>query len=66
MLEPDAGLAAIVAFFGGMGQTFRAYPEQASFGCLMVNTLGELGGKTRTRRSPRPIATASARPLGRP
>ena len=42
--QPDAGLAAIVAFFSGMAHTFRAYPEQASFGCLMVNTLGELGG----------------------
>jgi TetR/AcrR family transcriptional repressor of nem operon len=45
MLQPDAGIAAIVAFFSGMAQTFRAHPEQASFGCLMVNTLGELGAR---------------------
>ena len=45
MRQPDAGVAAIVAFFGGMAQTFRAHPEQASYGCLMVNTLGELGAQ---------------------
>jgi hypothetical protein len=41
--QPDAGLAAIVAFFDGMAHTFRADPERARYGCLMVNTLGELG-----------------------
>jgi AcrR family transcriptional regulator len=43
MRQPDAGIATIVAFFGGMAQTFRADPEHARYGCLMVNTLGELG-----------------------
>ncbi len=43
MRQPDAGLAAIVAFFSGMAQTFRADPKSARYGCLMVNTLGELG-----------------------
>jgi TetR/AcrR family transcriptional regulator, transcriptional repressor for nem operon len=45
MQQPDAGVAAIVAFFDGMAQTFRAYPERARNGCLMVNTLGELGAQ---------------------
>jgi AcrR family transcriptional regulator len=43
MRQPDAGLDAIVAFFDGMAQTFFADPERARYGCLMVNTLGELG-----------------------
>jgi len=45
MRQSDAGAAAIVAFFDGMAQTFRAHPEQASYGCLMVNTVGELGAQ---------------------
>jgi TetR/AcrR family transcriptional regulator, transcriptional repressor for nem operon len=44
MREPTAGLVAIVAFFEGMAHTFRAEPDRARYGCLMVNTLGELGG----------------------
>src|ERR1700737_638916 len=36
MRQPDAGIAAIVAFFGGMAQTFRAHPVQASHGCPVV------------------------------
>ena len=43
MRETGASLAAVVAFFKGMAQTFRADVERASRGCLMVNTLGELG-----------------------
>ena len=45
MQQPDAGIATIAAFFTGMAQTFRADPERARYGCLMVNTLGELGAQ---------------------
>jgi TetR/AcrR family transcriptional repressor of nem operon len=44
--QPHAGLDAVVAFFTSMADTFRAYPERASFGCLMVNTVGELGTRS--------------------
>lgn len=43
MREAGARLAAVIAFFKGMARTFRADAERASRGCLMVNTLGELG-----------------------
>src|SRR5690242_13855547 len=43
MQQPGSGLGSVVAFFKGMGQTFRENPELAARGCLMVNTVGELG-----------------------
>ncbi len=43
MRRVDAGLGAVIAFFKGMEKTFRADTEQARRGCLMLNTLGELG-----------------------
>jgi TetR/AcrR family transcriptional regulator, transcriptional repressor for nem operon len=43
MRQPGSGLDSVVAFFKGMGQTFRENPELAARGCLMVNTIGELG-----------------------
>jgi TetR/AcrR family transcriptional repressor of nem operon len=45
MRQPTAGLDSIVAFFEGMAHIFRAEPDRAQYGCLMVNTLGELGGQ---------------------
>jgi len=41
--QPSAGLNTVAAFFSGMGQTFRADPERGERGCLMVNTVAELG-----------------------
>jgi AcrR family transcriptional regulator len=41
--QPSAGLTTVAAFFSGMGQTFRADPERGGRGCLMVNTVAELG-----------------------
>jgi AcrR family transcriptional regulator len=41
--QPSAGLNAVAAFFSGMGQTFRADPVRGERGCLMVNTVAELG-----------------------
>jgi AcrR family transcriptional regulator len=46
MRQPDAGIAAIVAFFDGMAETFLSDPEHARNGCLMVNALAELGSNT--------------------
>jgi len=41
--QPAAGLSAVVAFFVGMAETLRADPARAERGCLMVNTVAELG-----------------------
>jgi AcrR family transcriptional regulator len=41
--QPDAGLRTVAAFFVEMARTFRADPAQAERGCLMVNTVAELG-----------------------
>jgi AcrR family transcriptional regulator len=41
--QPNAGLGTVAAFFLGMGQTFRADPARGERGCLMVNTVAELG-----------------------
>jgi AcrR family transcriptional regulator len=40
-----AGLAAIVNFFAGMAQAYRADPARNARGCLMVNTVAELGAQ---------------------
>jgi len=45
MRQPNAGLTSIVAFFAMMAQTFRADPATALRGCLIVNTVAELGGR---------------------
>jgi TetR/AcrR family transcriptional regulator, transcriptional repressor for nem operon len=44
MRQPDAGLATVVDFFRGMAQAFRNDPRAAR-GCLMVNTIAELGSR---------------------
>src|SRR5262249_7804666 len=41
--QPSAGLNTVAAFFSEMGQTFRADPARGQRGCLMVNTVAELG-----------------------
>lgn len=41
--QADAGLDAIVGFFTGMAQALRADPAGNAHGCLMVNTVAELG-----------------------
>jgi TetR/AcrR family transcriptional repressor of nem operon len=43
MRQPDAGLSSIVAFFQMMARTFRGDPAAARRGCLIVNTVAELG-----------------------
>lgn len=43
MRQAGAGLAAVVSFFAGMARAFRADRARASRGCLMVNTVAELG-----------------------
>ena len=43
LAQPSAGLNTVAAFFSGMGQTFRADPKRGERGCLMVNTVAELG-----------------------
>jgi AcrR family transcriptional regulator len=43
--QPSAGLDSVAAFFSGMGQTFRADPARGERGCLMVNTVAELGSR---------------------
>jgi AcrR family transcriptional regulator len=40
---PNARLSSVVAFFVSMAQTFRARPDLAGRGCLMVNAVAELG-----------------------
>ena len=42
MREGQAGLATVVGFFTGMAATFRSDPR-AGRGCLMVNSVAELG-----------------------
>ena len=44
MRQPDAGVDTIVEFFAGMANVFRTDPR-ADRGCLMVNTIGELGAR---------------------
>lgn len=41
--QDDAGLDTIIGFFGGMAQTLRADPARNARGCLIVNTVAELG-----------------------
>jgi AcrR family transcriptional regulator len=41
--QPNARLSSVAAFFVGMARTFRADPVSAERGCLMVNTVAELG-----------------------
>lgn len=41
--QDDAGLATIAGFFTGMAQELRADPARGAHGCLMVNTMAELG-----------------------
>jgi len=43
--QDDAGLAVIVSFFAGMARAFRADPARNARGCLMVNTVAELGAQ---------------------
>jgi TetR/AcrR family transcriptional regulator, transcriptional repressor for nem operon len=45
MQHPDAGLASVVGFFAMMAQVFRVQPALASRGCLIVNTVAEVGGR---------------------
>ena len=45
MRQPDAGLDSVAAFFGMMARAFGANPGMAKFGCLMVNTVAELGAR---------------------
>lgn len=56
MRQRDARLETVTAFFAGMAASFRADPERAVFGCLMVNSLGELGAHA----GPTPSALARA------
>ena len=44
MREGQAGLAMVVGFFTGMAATFRSDPR-AGRGCLMVNSVAELGSR---------------------
>lgn len=44
MREGPAGLATVVGFFTGMAATFRSDPR-AGRGCLMVNSVAELGSR---------------------
>jgi TetR/AcrR family transcriptional regulator, transcriptional repressor for nem operon len=53
MRQADAGLASVVTFFAGMAQAFRTEPRAAR-GCLMVNTIAELGS-----RDPRAVRAAT-------
>lgn len=43
MRRPGAGRGAIVDFFTGLADSFRDDPAGAARGCLMVNTIAELG-----------------------
>jgi AcrR family transcriptional regulator len=43
MRQAAAGLASVVAFFDTMAQAFRGDPPRARRGCLMVNTIAEIG-----------------------
>jgi TetR/AcrR family transcriptional repressor of nem operon len=43
--QAGAGLDAIVTFFVGMAQAFRADPTLAARGCLVVNSVAELGAR---------------------
>ena len=44
MHEEQAGLETVVSFFTGMAATFRSDPR-AGRGCLMVNSVAELGSR---------------------
>ena len=44
MREGEAGLETVVGFFTGMAETFRSDPR-AGRGCLMVNSVAELGSR---------------------
>ena len=44
MREGEAGLESVVGFFTGMAETFRSDPR-AGRGCLMVNSVAELGSR---------------------
>jgi TetR/AcrR family transcriptional regulator, transcriptional repressor for nem operon len=54
MRQADASLATVVSFFTGMAQAFRRDPRTAR-GCLMVNTIAELGS-----RDPSTVAAGAA------
>jgi len=54
MRQADASLATVVSFFTGMAQAFRMDPRTAR-GCLMVNTIAELGS-----RDPAAVAAGAA------
>jgi TetR/AcrR family transcriptional repressor of nem operon len=45
MLGAGVGLDAVAGFFAGMGQVFRADRARGGRGCLMVNTVAELGSE---------------------
>lgn len=44
MRAPGAGLAAVVSFFAAMAEAFRS-DRRTARGCLMVNTIAELGAR---------------------
>jgi TetR/AcrR family transcriptional regulator, transcriptional repressor for nem operon len=44
MRQADASLASVVTFFAGMAQAFSTEPRAAR-GCLIVNTIAELGSR---------------------
>ena len=46
MREGQAGLETVIGFFTGMAATFRSDPR-AGRGCLMVNSVAELGSRDR-------------------
>ena len=43
--QPNAHLSTVAAFFIAMAQGFRANPEQAERGCMLVNAVAELGAQ---------------------
>lgn len=42
---PDAGPTAVSEFFTRLASSFRADPEGAARGCLVLNSIAELGGR---------------------
>ena len=47
MRQPGAGLEAVSGFFEARAQAFRRDPQRAARGCLMINTIAELGARDR-------------------
>ncbi len=55
MRQAGAGLEAVETFFAGRARAFRDDPVRTARGCLMVNTIAELGS-----RDPRAAQAAAA------